>query len=410
MARTAACLPNGTRLSDHITLGVLTATVPPPLVEAVLAPPRRHSQRQRQLPARMMVYYVIALALYAQVSYAEVLRCLLEGLRWLRLDGADPGLADKSAITKARIRLGPEPLKQLFARVARPCAEADTPGAWYRGRRLVSLDGTTLDLPDEPALAQHFGRPAASRGTRSFPQLRLLTLAETGTHAIFAVTFARYEVSEVRLAAELVRRLQPGMLCLSDSIFFGFKMWRLASTSGADLLWRVRKNQVLPCRKRLPDGSYLSCLYASPKHRRHDRDGLPVRVIDYRLEGVPDAEPLYRLITTLLDPVAAPARELAALYHERWESEGAFAELKVTLPGERLMLRSRRADLVEQEVYGLLLVHFAVRRLMHEASRTAACDPDQLSFLHTVRIVRRHLPFHAAFSPSAAPPDGRARS
>ena len=145
-------------------------------------------------------------------------------------------------------------------------------------------------------------------------------------------------------------------------------------------------------------------LYASPEHRRRDDGGVPVRVVDYRLEGVPEAEPLYRLVTTLLDPEAAPAAELAALYHERWESEGVFAELKVTLPGERLMLRSRRADLVEQELYGLLLVHLALRQLIHEASRRAGCDPDRLSFLHAVRIVRRHLPFHAAFSPSSAPP------
>jgi hypothetical protein len=133
-----------------------------------------------------------------------------------------------------------------------------------------------------------------------------------------------------------------------------------------------------------------------------------VRVIEYHLEGVPGAEPLYRLITTLLDPVAAPATELAALYHERWESQGIFAELKVALPGERLMLRSRRADLVEQEVYGLLLVHLALRQLIYEASRQTGCDPDCLSFLHTVRVVRRHLPFHAAFSPSAAAPHAAA--
>jgi IS4 transposase len=174
--------------------------------------------------------------------------------------------------------------------------------------------------------------------------------------------------------------------------------------SGADLLWRVRKNQVLPCQQRLPDGSYLSRLYASSKHRRHNEGGMTVRVIDYRLEGVPDAEPVYRLITTLLEPITAPAKELAALYHERWESEGAFAELKVSLPGQRLMLRSRRADLVEQELYGLLLAHFALRQLIHEASQHAGCDPDTLSFLHTVRVVRRHLPFHAAFSPSPTPP------
>jgi hypothetical protein len=400
MARTPARLPNGTRLSDHVTLGVLTATIPAALIDDVLADTGRQSRRQRQLPARLMVYYVIALALYVQASYGEVLRCLFEGLRWLRL--ADPDLADKSAITKARTRLGADPLKQLFARVAQPCAEPGTPGAWYRGRRLVSLDGTTIDLPDAPALEERFGRPAASRGASSFPQLRLLTLTETGTHAIFAAAFGRYDVSEVRLAPELLRQLRPGMLCLADRAFVGFELWRTATAPGADLLWRVRKNQQLPCRRRLPDGSYLSCLYASPQHRRHDAGGLTIRVIDYRLEGVPGAEPLYRLITTLLDPAEAPAAELAALYHERWESEGTFAELKVGLPGQRLMLRSRRADLVEQELYGLLLAHFALRRLMHEASRQAGCDPDTLSFIHAVRIVRRHLPFHAAFSPASA--------
>jgi hypothetical protein len=325
-------------------------------------------------------------------------------VRWLRLRGADVALADKSAITKARARLGAEPLKALFARVASPLAAADTPGAWYQGRRLVSLDGTTIDLPDTPALEQRFGRPPASRGESSFPQLRLLTLTETGTHAIFAVAVDRYEASEVRLAPELLQHLTPGMLCLADRAFVGFELWRTATATGAGLLWRLRRNQVLPCRERLPDGSYLSRLYASPKDRRHDQDGVTVRVIDYALDGVPGAEPLYRLVTTLLEPATAPATELAALYHERWESEGTFAEFKVSLPGERLMLRSRRADLAEQELYGLLLAHFALRRLMHEASRQAGCDPDTLSFLHTVRIVRRHLPFHAAFSPSPAAP------
>jgi hypothetical protein len=404
MARTPARLPNGTRLSDYVTLGVLTATVPAGLIDAVLADTGRQSRRQRQLPARLVVYYVMALALYAQASYGEVLRCLLEGVRWLRLKGADPALADKSAITKARIRLGASPLKQLFARVARPLAEPDTRGAWYRGRRLVSLDGTTIDLADTPELEERFGRPAAARGSSSFPQLRLLTLAETGTHAIFAAALDRYQVSEAHLALELLQQLQPDMLCLADRAFVGFELWRTAAASGAVLLWRVRKNQVLPCRERLTDGSYLSCLYASPKHRRHEDGGMMVRVIDYRLEGVPDAEPLYRLVTTLLDPAGAPAKELAALYHERWESEGAFAELKVALPGQRLLLRSRRADLAEQELYGLLLAHFALRRLIHDASRHAGCDPDTLSFTHTVRIVRRHLPFHAAFSPSPAAP------
>src|SRR5919107_41534 len=367
MVRKATRLPNGARIRDQVSLGVLTATVPAALVDAVLAETGRQTQRQRQLPARLVVYYVMALALYAQSSYGEVLRGLLEGVRWLRLGGAELAVATKSAVTRARVRLGAAPVRVLFERLARPFATPGVPGAWYRGCRLVSLDGTTLDLPDAPELEARYGRPGASRGTSSYPQLQLL--------------------------------------CLADRAFVGFELWREAATSGANLLWRLRANQVLPCRQRLADGSYLSRLYASPAHRRRDEDGLVVRVIEYRLEGVPGAEPLYRLVTTLLDPVEAPAAGLAALYHERWENEGAFAELKVSLPGERLMLRSRRADLVEQEVYGLLLVHLALRQLMYEASRQNGCDPDQLSFLHTVRVVRRHLPFHAAFSPSAAPAD-----
>jgi hypothetical protein len=402
MSRKPARLPEGRRINDYVTLGVLTATVPAGLIDAVLADTDRQSRRWRRLPARLMVYYVMALALYAQASYGEVLRGLLEGVRWLRLKGLDTALVSKSAITKARIRLGMAPLKALFERVARPVAEPGLPGAWYRGHRLVSLDGTTIDLPDEPDLEQRFGRPSAARGTSSFPQVRLLALMETGTHAIFAVATGRYDTSEVRLAPDLLARLRPGMLCLADRAFVGFPLWQAALATGADLLWRVRSNQVLPCHRRLPDGSYLSRLYPSPQHRRGDNGGIPVRVVEYRLEGIPEAEPLYRLITTLLDPASAPAAELAALYHERWEAETALGEMKVTLPGGRLMLRSRRADLAEQELYGLLLVHLALRRLMVEASRTAGCDPDTLSFIHTVRIVRRHLPFHAAFSPAPA--------
>jgi len=407
MARTMATLAGGRRLSDYVTLGVLSLTVPTALVDEVLAETGRQSRRYRQLPARLVVYYVMALALFAQASSGEVLRCLLEGVRWLRWRGEGVRLASKAALTKARVRLGPAPLQLLYGRIARPLALATVPGAWYRGRRLVSLDGTTLEVPDTPDLEARFGRPKASRGTSSFPQLRLLGLMEIGTRALFRVVFDRYDVGEVTLAGRILDQLQAGMLCLADRGFVGFALWQAASATGADLLWRVRRNQRLPCWQRLPDGSYLSRLHASAKDRRQDRNGLVVRVIEYRLTGLPKAEPLYRLITTLLDPLAAPAAELAALYHERWEAETAFAELKVTLPGERLMLRSRRVDLVEQELYGLLLVHFALRRLMVEASQQTGGDPDTLSFLHTVQVVRRHLPFHAAFSPSAPSADDR---
>ncbi len=301
-------------------------------------------------------------------------------------------------------------MAELFRRVARPLAAPGLPGCFYRGQRLVSLDGTTLDLPDTPELEARFGRPTASRGNRAFPQMRLLALAETGTHAVFAAAFDRYDTGETTLARRLLDHLCPGMLCLADRGFVGFDLWQAAQATGADLLWRLRANQVLPCDAVLADGSYLSHLYASPAHRRRRQGGLAVRVIEYRLDGIAGSEPLYRLITTRLNANTAPAGELAAVYHERWEAEGIFAEVKVTLPGRRLMLRSRRADLAEQEVFGLLLVHFALRHLMVQAAQAVGGDPDMLSFIHAVRVVRRHLPLHAAFSPSPAGRDAGDRA
>jgi hypothetical protein len=399
MGQRRACFNEGQRLGEHVTLGVLARFVPADLVDAVLRDTGRQNWRARQLLPRIMVYYVMALTLYAHASYDAVLRELVEGLRWLHWEGAALGLTCKSAITQARVRLGETPLRELFRRVARPLAEPGTPGAWYRGRRLVSFDGTTLDVPDLPDLERQFSRPPASRGHSSFPQLRLLALLETGTHAIFAAVAAGYATSEVRLVREVVTYLGPGMLCLADRAFLGHALWRAAAATGADLLWRVRRWDILPCVERLEDGSSLSRLYPSPQHRQRDHSGLTVRVIEYRMPGVPGGDQVYRLVTTILNPRAAPAVELAALYHERWEDEIVLAEVKVTLPGGRLMLRSRRPDLVRQEVYGLLLTHFAIRQLMYDASRRAPCDPDMLSFVHTIEIVRRNLPFYVAFPP-----------
>jgi len=190
------------------------------------------------------------------------------------------------------------------------------------------------------------------------------------------------------------------MLCLADRYFFGHALWQSGVAAGADLLWRVKSNLRLPRATVLADGSYLSTIYPSEKDRRHATNGVRVRVVEYRLQGVADAEPLYRLVTTILDPAQAPASDLAALYHERWEIEGALAELKTHLRGAQVVLRSKVPDLVRQEFWGLLLAHFAVRGLMHEAALRADEDPDRLSFLHAVRVARRKLPLFAAFPPS----------
>ena len=402
MPRSPAALPAGPRLSDYLSLGMLNKVVPFPRVEAALEATGRKSQRQRELPAQVVVYYVIALTLYMSVSYREVLRCLLEGLEWLFGPGAGVSVAAKSSISAARTRLGWEPMKLLHDELVTPIAQAGTRGAWYRQWRLVSLDSTTLAVPDTAANGRAFGRPGASRGTSAFPQVRFVSLVETGTHVLFGTALGAYREGEVTLAEQVIPNLSGGMLCLADRSFFGFELWQQAQATGADLLWRVKKNLVLPCEQRLPDGSYLSTIYAMPKDRRHQRNGVRVRVIEYTLEGVEEAEPIYRLITTILDHEAAPAQEVAALYPQRWEIETALDELKTHLRGgAHIVLRSKTPDLVRQEFWGFLLAHFAVRGLMHEAALAADEDPDRLSFTHAVRVIRRKLPQLAAFPPSA---------
>jgi hypothetical protein len=401
MARTVATLPTGSRITDYISLGVVARCFPAEKVREVLKGCGRASIRERDLPAHVVVYYVIALALYMQSSYREVLRCLLEGVQWLLEPSAPIRVAGHSGISQARTRLGWEPLRQLHDAVVKPIAVKATKGAWYGGWRLVSLDGSTLDVADEQGNDKAFGRPGASRGESAYPQIRFVSLAEIGTHVLFGTQMAGYTTSEIALSKTVLSSLEKGMLCLGDRNFFGFQMWTQAAATGADLLWRVKKNMRLSCEQRLPDGSYLSRIFPSERDWRKKTNGVVVRVIDYRLDGVVDAEPVYRLVSTILDHERAPATELAALYHERWEIETAFDELKTHLRGARIVLRSKTPDLVRQEFYGLLMAHFAVRGLMHEAALKANEDPDRLSFLHAVRIVRRKLPVYSAIPPSA---------
>jgi hypothetical protein len=400
MARTAAELPKGTRLTDYISVGVLAKTFPPARVNAILAATGKTSVRQRELPAHVVVYYVIGLALYMQVSYREVLRCLLEGVQWLLGPAAAIRVTGKSGISQARTRLGWRPLQQLHDEIVRPVAVPATKGAWYRDWRLVSLDGSTLDVADTATNVKAFGRPGASRGTAAYPQLRFVSLVENGTHVLMGSQIGAYRDSETTLARRVVGTLGARMLCLADRQFFGSALWQHARATEADLLWRVKKNLRLPCRQRLVDGSYLSVVYPSERDRRHDTKGVVVRVIEYTLAGVADAEDLYRVVTSILDPDRAPAGELAALYHDRWEIETALDELKTHLRGATIVLRSKTPDLVRQEFYGLLLAHFAIRSLMHEAALKGGTDPDRLSFVHAVRVMRRRLPHAVAIPPS----------
>jgi hypothetical protein len=376
---------------------------PPALVDAVVAEAGRAERRQRLLPARVVVYYVLAMTLFADASYEEVMRQLVEGLAWASDWQRRWDVPSRVAIAKARQRLGREPLELLFGAVASPLAGAATRGAFYRGLRLMSIDGTCLDVADTPENDAEFGRPGSSRreGGGAFPQLRLVALSESGTHAITGAALGPYRTSENALADELLGALSDGMLCLADRGFYSFERFENARRTGAQLLWRVKSNMVLPREQQLPDGSYLTRIYANQPDQRAKRDGVVMRVIEYGIDdpGVPQAEQRYRLLTTILDPDAAPGSELADLYSERWELESTLDELKTHQRGPRAVLRSKHPDGVYQEAYGFLCTHYAIRRLMHDAALTADLDPDRLSFTRSLRAARRSTRTQPGFFP-----------
>lgn len=399
MARTRKALPAKVDVAHLISAGVLASVCPRALIEEVLANTGKASQRERLLPAPAVVYYVMALALWREAPLEEVLRVVCEGLQWL--GGGEAGVvqASKSAISQARTRLGSEVMRQLAERVLRPLAAPEAPGAWYRGLRVMALDGSCMDVADEAANAEFFGYPGASRGQSAFPQARVLGLVECGTHAVVGAGIAPYSHSEQAMAARLLpAKLSADMLVLADRNFYGFKLWQIACASGARLAWRVKSNLQLPVQQTLPDGSYLSTVFDSVDRARHS--GQTVRVIDYTLQdSATPTQHRYRLVTNLLDPAAAPALELAALYHERWEIEGVFDEFKTHLRSHSTVLRSKTPALVQQELWGLLLAHFAIRQLMVQAARPRRLDPDRLSFTHAVRVIKRKLPQAAAVPP-----------
>jgi len=402
MTRKEEVLAKGSRITDYISLGVISKSFPVEKLNSVLEKSGKLSLRQRELPAHVMIYYVIALGLFMQVSYREVLRCLLEGLEWLNMPGSKLKITGKSGISQARTRIGWVPVKALHDEIVQPIANKDTQGAWYRQWHLVSIDGSTMDIADNRENEAAFGRQETHKGKSGFPQIRFVSLVENGTHVLFGTQLGAYHTGEITLAKEVLSQIKPGMLCLADRNFFSYNLWLQSKSTGADLLWRVRKNLILPCLKRFEDGSYLSCIYPSPNDRKADTNGIEVRVIEHRMKDVTNSSEIYRLITTILKPEQAPADELAALYHERWEIETALDELKTHLRGANIQLRSKTPDLVRQEFYGLMMTHYAIRGLMHEAALKGKTDPDKLSFIHAVRVIRRKLPQMGLIPPSGS--------
>lgn len=402
MARTKAVLGAGARLADYLSASLMARVVPPQVVHEVLDAHGRNSRRIRSFPAVAGVYYSMALSLYPEASYEAVFCAVSQGLAW-DAGAPQPAAVSKVAISLLRSRIGAQPLAELVRRCCVPLAEESVhPDAFYRGLRLVALDGSTFELADEPSIEQAFGRPGGRQGPAGYPQARCVVLAECATHAILAANLGEYGSGEWALCQPLLGALRPGMLCMADRGFNGFEHWSQASASGAQLLWRCAVSRKLPVEQTLGDGSYLSTIrptgvgVAQAKQR-----AITVRVIDYTLPNMPHAQPHYRLITTLLDASAAPAMELAELYHRRWEMEALYDELKTHLLQSRRVLRSRTPELVRQEFYGWVLMHYTVRWLLHQGASRHRIPHEDLSFTGHVQMLRQQQPLSGAFSPTA---------
>ena len=400
----ASVLTSDIRLSDYLSLGLLARLVPTKIVDEALSKHQRHSQRQRDFPAEAVAYYVMAMSMYRDVNTEEVMRIISEGMTYLGSDSIRRSVG-KSAISAARRKLGAEVIQEIAQQTCLPLSTDRSGHGYYKGLKIVSIDGTTLEVADEPATRDAFGVPGTGQGKTGYPQLRCVSLLENATGVLFGTTLGGYHDDEKVLAVETLKYLKSEMLCLADRGFLGYPLWQKASATGSQLLWRTTKNRNLPVIKLLPDGSYLSEIYPSKEtlknmDNQQEIKPIQVRIVEYQLPLIKDGEPFYRLMTTLLDHEVYPALELAALYHERWQVETAFAELKTTLKGSAVVLRSKTAELVRQEFWGLMLAHYVVRKMMFETSLAINKSPTRLSFKHSVSIIRRKLPHSGAISPS----------
>jgi len=403
MARTKAVLGDGARLTDFLSASLMARVVPAEVIHEVLDAHGRNSRRIRAFPAVAGVYYVMALSLYPEAAYEAVFSAVSQGLA-MPAPRSRPRSARRRSISALRIRIGAQPLAELVRRCCVPMADAAIHGsAFYRGLRLVGIDGSTFELPDEIDNDQAFGRPGGHQGPAGYPQARCALLAECATHAILGANLGPYRCGEWELCVPLLDSLKPGMLCLADRGFNGFEHWEQAAGTGAELLWRCASTRVLPVEQMLEDGSYLSTIRPSGVRQAQARArAITVRVIDYKLPKLPDAEPHYRLLTTLLDANATPAMELAELYHRRWEMEAIYDELKTHLRQSRRVLRSKTAELVRQEFYGWVLMHYAVRWLLHHGAARHRLSHEDLSFTGHLQLFRREQPLSGAFPPNAA--------
>lgn len=390
------------RLPDRISIGVLAQTFTDEVIEEVIEEAGVREQRYRLLPARLVVLFTLACWLFTRSGYEGVMAKLADahligsvGHRWR--------VPTTVAISRARARLGAEPLRLLFAKVAGPSGTAETPGVFYAGRRVLTVDGFTLDLPDTVENAEYYGRGGnGSASANPYPQLRALVLAESGTRSLLGAAHGPCTVGEKTLALDLLPALGPQMLLLADRNFISYKLWSQAAATGADLCWRVPASFTLAPDQVLTDGTYLTRLRPPRK-----ADGPPalVRIIEYSIittdttdEGEGEVSELFVLATTLTDPAQAPAEDLARLYQGRWQAETGIADLKTAQRGgPDAVLRSKKPDTVQAEFYAMLCVYQAIRDLISYAAPTGL-DPGRISFTKTLEAARDTVT-RAALSP-----------
>ena len=414
MAKDSEISRQSGRLTDHVALGVLSSVIHRDIVDDVIRESGKREARSRLLPAHVVVYYVLALNLFFGEAYEEVMRQLINGLRFLGNWRDSWTVPSTSAISQARTRLGEAPLKLLFERIAVPMARPGTRGAWFHGLRVMAIDGLVLDVPATPDNDKEFGRSGNDTTTSPFPQVRLVALGECGTHAVTDAALGGITTGEQTLAAQLISRFTAGMLVLADRNFYNYQAWQQACATGAALLWRVTATLTLPVLEWLPDGSYRSVVINSKIRGRrreallaaatagHDLDpahAMVVRVVEYMIDNRTGSRELFCLLTNLLDPQFAPAVELAEAYSQRWEIELSFDEIETHQTGHHRVLRSKTPQLVKQEIWALLLTHYAIRHVMKDAADTIGTDPDDLSFIRSYRAIRRQVSHQAGFSP-----------
>lgn len=408
-------------MTDLISLGVLTSSVPRDAVDEAIAAAGRGAKRSDgKLPPHVMVYFAMALALFADEDYEEVAARLAGTLSEWRCWDQDWSVPTSGGITQARARLGYEVLADLFATVAVPVAEQLTRGAWLGPWRLMAIDGFEWDAPDTPANADEFGYAGSGSNRSAFPKVRVVTVSECGSHAVVDAAMGPISgkgTGEQALARSVYPRLERDWLLIADRNFYNWADWALAQESGADLLWRIKADLRLPVLAHHGDGSYTAVLINPAIRAQSARTRLVaaakagevldpeqarlVRVIEYE---VPDRAgnghgELIALITTITDPALASAAELAQAYAQRWEHESGNRQVKTYLRGPGRVLRSKSPDMVRQEIYGYLLTHHAISALICQAATEADIDPDRVKFKRTVRVVRRRVDDSAAFSP-----------